>query len=249
MPAGIAMSGLEIFRRDVMTDNVLLTGANRGIGLEMVRQYASAGWRVYACCRQPERAVELNGLARSSAGRVSVHPLDVTSPVQIAALPAILGAQPLDLLINNAGVYGQDDASFGNTDVRAWLEAFHVNAVAPLKIMEALVEPVARSRRRVMACVSSKMGSMADNRSGGSYVYRSSKAALNAVVTSAAIDLRHRGITVVALNPGWVKTDMGGPNAEITVAESVDALRALLDRLGPADSGRFIDVDGTTIPW
>jgi len=232
-----------------MADKVLITGANRGIGLELARQYASAGWRVHACCRQPERAVELNRVAAASAGRLSVHPLDVTSPVQIAALPAALGDEPLDLLINNAGIYGQDDASFGNTDVRAWLQAFHVNAIAPLKVMEALVEPVARSGRRVMACVSSKMGSMADNRSGGSYVYRSSKAALNAVVTSAAVDLRHRGVTVVALNPGWVKTDMGGPNAEITVAESVAALRTILDRLRPADSGRFIDVDGTTIPW
>ena len=232
-----------------MADKVLITGATRGIGLEMARQYASGGWRVHACCRQPERAVELNRVAAGSAGRVSVHPLDVTNPSQIAALPAILGDQPLDLLINNAGIYGQDDASFGTTDVRAWLETFHVNAIAPLKVMEALVEPVARSRRRVIACMSSKMGSMADNRSGGSYVYRSSKAALNAVVMSAAVDLRHRGITVVALNPGWVKTDMGGPNAEITVVESVTALRAILDEVGLADSGRFIDVDGTTIPW
>jgi NAD(P)-dependent dehydrogenase (short-subunit alcohol dehydrogenase family) len=232
-----------------MADNVLVTGANRGIGLELVRQHAAAGWRVYACCRQPERAVELNRLAAGARGQVSVHPLDVTNAGQIAALPAILGGQPLERLINNAGIYGQDDAGFGNTDVRAWLETFHVNSIAPLKIMEALLEQVARSRRRVMACVSSKMGSMADNRSGGSYVYRSSKAALNAVVMSAAVDLRRRGIVVVALNPGWVKTDMGGPNAEITTAESVGALRAILDRLGPVDSGRFIDVDGTTIPW
>ena len=232
-----------------MADKVLITGANRGIGLEMARQYAAAGWRVHACCRQPERAVALNRLAAASAGGLSVHPLDVINAAQVASLPALLGEEPLDLLINNAGVYGQDDASFGNTDVRAWLHALQVNAIAPLQIMEALVEPVARSRRRVMACMSSKMGSMADNRSGGSYVYRSSKAALNAVVMSAAVDLRSRGITVVALNPGWVKTDMGGPGAEIDVTESVDALRAILDRVGPADSGRFIDVDGTTIPW
>lgn len=232
-----------------MTDKVLITGANRGIGLEMARQYAADGWRVYACCRQPERAPALSRLAADTAGRLSVHPLDVTNAAQVAALSAVLGDDSLDLLINNAGIYGQDDAGFGNTDVAAWLRTFEVNAIAPLKIMEALVDAVARSRRRVMACVSSKMGSMADNRSGGSYVYRSSKAALNAVVMSAAVDLRRRGIAVVALNPGWVKTDMGGPNAEITVTESVTALRALLDRVGPADSGRFIDVDGTTIPW
>lgn len=232
-----------------MADKVLITGANRGLGLEMARQYASDGWRVYACCRQPERAHDLGRLAAATDGRLSIHPLEVTNAAQVAALPAVLGDDSLDLLINNAGVYGQDDAGFGNTDVQAWLRTFEVNAIAPLKIMEALVDAVARSRRRVMACVSSKMGSMADNRSGGSYVYRSSKAALNAVVVSAAVDLRHRGITVVALNPGWVKTDMGGPNAEITVTESVTALRAVLDGLGPSDSGWFIDVDGTTIPW
>ena len=232
-----------------MKDKVLVTGANRGIGLEFARQYAETGWRVYACCRQPERAVELGRLAAVSEGRISIHPLDVTNATQIAALPAVLGDQPLDMLINNAGVYGQDDADFGNTDIHAWLHAFHVNAVGPLKVMEALAGHLVQGRRRVIACLSSKMGSMADNRSGGSYVYRSSKAALNAIVVSAAVDLRARGITVVALHPGWVMTDMGGPNAQISVAESVGALRALLDGLTVADSGRFIDLDGSTIPW
>ena len=230
-------------------ESILITGANRGIGLEFAHEYAAAGWRVYACCRRPELARELSRLAAASEGQVSIHPLDVTSPAQVAALPAVLGREPLDLLVNNAGIYGPDDGGFGSTDVAAWLATFHVNAIAPLKIMEALAAHVARSRRKLVACVSSKMGSMADNSSGGSYAYRSSKAALNAVVASAALDLRPRGITVVALNPGWVKTDMGGPNAEIGVAESVSALRAILDRLTLADSGRFIDVDGATIPW
>jgi len=232
-----------------MADTVLVTGANRGIGLEFVRQYLQAGWRVHACCRRPEKAPELSRLAASANGLLSVHPLDVTNPAQLAALPAVLGAEALDILINNAGVYGQDDADFGNTDVAAWLETFHVNAVAPLKIMEALVGRVAASRRRIMACLSSKMGSMADNRSGGSYVYRSSKAALNAVVKSAAVDLMPRGVMVVALHPGWVKTDMGGPNAEISTLESVRAMRHILDTLTRSDSGRFIDIDGSTIPW
>lgn len=232
-----------------MKDVVLVTGANRGIGLEFSRQYAESGWRVYASCREPERATELGRLAAAGGGRISIHPLDVTNTAHVAALPAVLGDQPLDMLISNAGIYGQEDADFGNTDVRAWLHAFHVNTIAPLKIMEALAGHVARGRRRVVACLSSKMGSMADNRSGGSYVYRSSKAALNAVVASAAVDLRSRGVTVVALHPGWVKTDMGGPNAELTVAASVSAMRALLDGLTVADSGRFIDVDGSTIPW
>jgi NAD(P)-dependent dehydrogenase (short-subunit alcohol dehydrogenase family) len=232
-----------------MPDTVLVTGANRGIGLELVHQYVQAGWRVHACCRRPEKAPELSRLAAAADGLLSIHPLDVTNATQLAALPGILGAAPLDVLINNAGVYGQDDADFGNTDVAAWLETFHVNAIAPLKVMEALVSRVAASRRRIMACLSSKMGSMADNRSGGSYVYRSSKAALNAVVKSAAVDLMPRGVVVVALHPGWVKTDMGGPNAEIGVIESVRAMRHVLDTLTRSDSGRFIDIDGSTIPW
>ena len=232
-----------------MNGKVLVTGANRGIGLEFARQYAAARWRVYACCRHPERATELSRLAAGSDGEVSIHPLDVTNPVQIAALKAVFATETLDLLINNAGVYGQDDADFGNTDVEAWLQTFRVNAIAPMKLMEALADAVARSRRGVIACLSSKMGSMADNRSGGSYVYRSSKAALNAVVKSAAVDLRPRGLTVVALHPGWVKTDMGGANAEISVTQSVGAMCAVLDSLDIADSGRFIDVDGSTIPW
>jgi NAD(P)-dependent dehydrogenase (short-subunit alcohol dehydrogenase family) len=229
-------------------ERVLITGANRGIGLGLAREYAAAGWRVHACCRRPEMARELSRLAAGTEGRVSIHSLDVTNPAQVAALPAILEGEPLDLLVNNAGVYGPEDA-FGSTDRASWLAAFHVNAIAPMQIMEALAAPVARSRRKLMACVSSKMGSMADNRSGGSYAYRSSKAALNAVVASAALDLRPRGITVVALNPGWVKTDMGGPHAEIGVAESAIALRGIFDHLTLADSGRFIDIDGATIPW
>lgn len=232
-----------------MSGSILITGANRGIGLEFVRQYADQGWRVYAGCRQPETALDLNRLVAGSGGLISVHPLDVTNATQIGAMQAVLGRAPLDILLNNAGIYGQDDARFGNTDPERWLETFRVNAIAPMKLMEALVENVAASERRIMATLSSKMGSMADNGSGGSYVYRSSKAALNAVVVSAAIDLRPRDITVVALHPGWVKTDMGGPNAEIGVQESVAGLRGILDRITLADNGSFFDVDGSLIPW
>jgi NAD(P)-dependent dehydrogenase (short-subunit alcohol dehydrogenase family) len=232
-----------------VSNSILITGANRGIGLELVRQYADAEWRVYACCRQPESALPLNRIAAASAGRVSVHPLDVTKPAHIVAMQAVLGQTPLDILLNNAGIYGQGDADFGNTDVDRWLETFRINSIAPMKLMEALVENVASSERRIMATMSSKMGSMADNGSGGSYVYRSSKAAVNAVMKSASVDLKRRGITAVALHPGWVLTDMGGPNAEITTEQSVTQLRAILDRLTLADSGSFFDIDGSLIPW
>jgi len=232
-----------------MTKTVLITGTSRGIGLEFARQYSEAGWRVFAACRRPQAAHDLNALAAASGGSMTVHPLDVTDPSQLQALQQAIGATPLDLLLNNAGIYGQASAVFGHTDAGKWLEAFRVNTIAPMKIMEAFVSNVAASDTRLMAALSSKMGSMADNHSGGSYVYRSSKAALNAVMKSAAVDLRDRGVTVVALHPGWVRTDMGGASAEISTAESVAHLRRILDRVTAADSGSFFDVDGSIVPW
>lgn len=232
-----------------MTETVLITGANRGIGLELVRQYAQAGNTVIACCREPARATELRDIAYASDGRVDVQPLEVTDAAQIRRLAAQLKGEPIDILLNVAGIIGQEDDEFGHVDEARWLEAFRVNSIAPLKIMEALVENVAASRRKVMAAMSSKMGSMSDNGSGGYYVYRSSKAALNAVIKSAAIDLRPASICVVALHPGWVQTAMGGPDAEITPRESVLRLRQILDRVTLRDSGKFFDVDGSEIPW
>ena len=231
-----------------MKETLLLTGSNRGIGLELVRQYAAAGWRIHACCRQPEQATELQALAADNPD-IRVHQRDVTDHGRIATLARELDEQPIDLLFNNAGIYGQDDAGFGNTDERLWLQAMRVNVIGPMKMMEAFVDHVAASRHRLIATLSSKMGSMADNGSGGSYVYRSSKAALNAILKSAAIDLQPRGIRVAILHPGWVKTSMGGPHAEISTGESVTAMRRILADMGAEDSGTFFDIDGSTIPW
>jgi NAD(P)-dependent dehydrogenase (short-subunit alcohol dehydrogenase family) len=227
----------------------LITGCNRGIGLELARQYAQAGWRVFATCRNPKGAYSLNAIAAGSQGRVTVHRLDVTCAEELDGVVAAVGPTPLDLLINNAGTAGQPNSPFGSTDVGAWSEAFRVNAIAPVKLMEAFVTVVGKSRGRLIACLGSKMGSISGNSSGGSYVYRSSKAALNAVVRTAALDLRPKGITVVAIHPGWVKTDMGGPNAQIAVADSVRRLRELLERVSLADSGSFLNFDGSLIPW
>lgn len=228
---------------------VLVTGASRGIGLEFVRQYAQEGWRVHAGARSPENAHELMKLAAEHRDRIQVHPLDVTNGRHIAMLAATLADTPIDLLVNNAGVYGGDHQEFGETDEAAWLDCLRTNVIAPMKIMEALVDRVAASKRKVIATLSSKMGSMADNGSGGSYHYRSAKAAVNAVMVSAAIDLAPRGITAVVLHPGWVRTEMGGPGAEITTTTSVERLRRILDGLTPQDAGSFFDVDGSIIPW
>ena len=229
--------------------NLLLTGASRGIGLAMVNYCIEKNWRVFACCRNPYQAEKLLALAQMSKQNVSVHVLDASDVATIQALSYELRNEKIDILINNAGAYGSDKNNFGNVDVNNWLETFMINAVAPLKIAEAFIEQLKIGDEKVIACMSSKMASMDDNDSGGGYIYRSSKAALNSVVKSMSVDLRDSDIKCVALHPGWVKTDMGGPNAEITARESVTKLFDIILSCRPVDNGRFIDIDSTTIKW
>ena len=224
--------------------NVLITGANRGIGLEFARSFAADGWRVHACCRHPDKATELKALD----GDVVRHRLDVTNGLQAASLARELADEPLDLLINNAGIYGPRDA-FGQTDKEAWAEVFKVNTMAPMRMAERFADHLANGDRKLLANISSRMGSIAQYDGGGSYIYRSSKAALNMVGKGLAADLAPRGITVVMFHPGWVRTDMGGAEAELTPAESVAGMRKVLDQLTPADSGGFFGYDGSEIPW
>ncbi len=229
---------------------VLVTGANRGIGLEFARQYAADGWKVHACCRAPAGAEVLRQLAARHPGAVTMHALDLANLAQIGRLATALDQVAIDVLINNAGIYpDRNSRGFGDTDVAAWELAFRVNTIAPMKMAEAFVGHVAASEGRRMAFLTSKMGSMGDNGSGGCYLYRSSKAALNAVAKSLAIDLAPRGIRIALLHPGWVQTDMGGPDAWITAEQSVTGMRRLLNGLSPAQSGRFFAYDGQEVPW
>jgi NAD(P)-dependent dehydrogenase (short-subunit alcohol dehydrogenase family) len=165
------------------------------------------------------------------------------------ALKKALKGKPVDILINNAGVHALGASQFGKTDDEAWEEAVAVNLIAPMKMMEHFVENIAMSDKKLIASMSSKMGSMNDNGSGGAYAYRATKAALNAVMVSAAHDLRHLDITALILHPGWVRTDMGGPHGEISVEQSGEMLRKILDVCDITDSGTFFDIDGTVIPW
>ncbi len=229
--------------------NILITGANRGIGLEMVKYCMEQGWSVYACCRNPHNAEQLFKIAKLSNGQISVHIADMLELSTLQALSYELRNEPIDMLINNAGIYGSDKNTFGSVDAPGWLQAFQVNSIAPLKMVEAFSEQLFMGKRKIVACMSSKMASMADNGYGNSYIYRSSKAALNAVVKSLSIDLKDHGVICVALHPGWVKTDMGGPDAEITTRQSVKQLFTHLKKLTINDSGRFIDIDGSDIPW
>ncbi len=231
-----------------MLKTILITGSNRGIGLALTRYYAQLGWQVYACCRRPESADALNELARHN-DKISIHSLDVTDTQQIKNLANKLTGIPVDILFNNAGVYGPYDVYLGNTDEAQWLQCMRVNTIAPLKMVEHFTDHVAMSHHKLIATMSSKMASMDDNGSGGSYLYRSSKAALNAVMKSAAIDLLAKQIKVAILHPGWVRTDMTGPEAEITPQESVVRLVKNLAAVSLDNSGSFIDIDGSVIPW
>ena len=228
---------------------LLITGANRGIGLELCRQYLADGWDVHACCREPSSAKALNELAISNTKTLTIHALEVTNENQMDALKNTLKDKPVDILINNAGVYAQGASQFGKTDDKAWEEAVAVNIVAPMKMMEHFVNNIAMSDKKIIASMSSKMGSMDDNTSGGSYAYRATKAALNAVMVSAAHDLKHLDITALILHPGWVRTDMGGPNGELSVEESAGMLKKILTECDMSDSGKFFDIDGSVIPW
>lgn len=231
-------------------NTVLITGANRGIGLEFCRQYAADGWRVLACSRDPHKADALAKLAAQYPELVEIHALDVADHQQIERLAQHLGKESIDLLLNNAGIYpDSDNRGFGHTDYAQWMQAFRINTMAPLKMAESFAAQIARSRNKTIVTITSKMGSIADNGGGGSYLYRSSKAAVNMVVKSLAIDLKAGGVIAVVFHPGWVQTDMGGPNAMISAAQSVSGMRAVIARLTPADSGKFFGYDGQTIPW
>jgi NAD(P)-dependent dehydrogenase (short-subunit alcohol dehydrogenase family) len=223
----------------------LITGANRGLGLEFTRQYAAEGWHVIATCRQPQSAVALAAVP----GNVRVEALDVTDFAAIAALADHLGGEPIDLLINNAGVYGPSQVRYDQIDPAVWADVLAVNAIAPLVVSAAFVPAVTKGAHRKIVSLTSLMGSIADNSSGGAYYYRSSKAALNAAMRSLAIDLKGQGIIVAVLHPGWVRTDMGGAKAPLDVETSVQGMRRVIANLTPADSGRFFNHDGRELPW
>lgn len=229
--------------------SILITGTNRGIGLELAKLYTSKQWQVHACCRSPEATTQLQNIATKHTN-LHLHKLDINNNEQRKALADKLTQEPIDILFNNAGIYGNwDYQSFGNTHEEEWINAFQTNVIATMKMMESFATHVAHSEKRIIVNMSSKMGSMDDNGSGGSYIYRSCKAAVNAITVSAAKDLSRNDITVIAQHPGWVRTDMGGPQGEISASTCASNIAYILEQLSIDDSGRFIDIDGSTIPW
>lgn len=228
------------------TQTLLITGANRGLGLEYVKQYAEAGAQVYATVRNPATATALQTLAAQHPN-IHVLALDVADVAAIHALSATLSALSIDILISNAGTY--PDSRFGHVDPQAWLQAFQVNTLTTYYLAEAFLPQLRRANPAKLIAMTSKMGSIDDNSGGGEYIYRSSKTALNMVVKSLAIDLAEFGITVAALHPGWVRTDMGGPHGLIDVRTSIAGLRGVIAQLQPTQSGHFIAYDGKAIAW
>ncbi|MGB2131428.1 MAG: SDR family oxidoreductase [Marinobacterium sp.] len=232
-----------------MSGTVLITGCGRGLGLEFAYQYARDGWHVHACCRDLAHAEELLALEARFPDQIDLHVLDVNKDGQIKALDRVLGDTVIDVLINNAGYYGPKGVVFGGLERDLWRQVLETNTLSPLMLAQALYPRVAASRLRTLVFVSSKVGSIADNTSGAGYYYRSSKTALNQAVKSLSIDLAGAGVKVVSLHPGWVQTDMGGPNALVSAEESVRGMRTLIENLDQDQSGSFLDYRGELIEW
>lgn len=228
---------------------VLITGANRGIGLEHSRAFVNRGIHVFAAVRSTNDADDLKALAAAIAGKVTILSYDAANPDAPQLLKTAINDTPIDLLLANAGAMGDRSRSFGDNDVEEMLQLVRVNSLAPLKLAEALADNVAASDRKLMAFQSSQMGSIGDNSSGGYYAYRVSKAALNMIAKGISNDLRAKGVTVITMHPGWVKTRMGGQSAPVTVEQSVASQQKLFDRLTIADSGHFFNYDGKDLPW
>lgn len=230
---------------------IVITGTSRGIGLELTRQYLARGDTVEAAVRSGSQAAALKHLEASSSGRLRIHTCDVTHDGAVADFARAIeraDAAGVDLLINNAGVMGKL-TSLEALDLADLHAVFEVNAVGPLRVTRALLPLVLKGARRVIVHMTSRMGSIDDNRSGGAYAYRMSKAALNMACRSLAIDLKDRGVTTAVFHPGWVQTDMGGLHAPTPVDVSARALIEQFDALSPEKSGRFWSFEGNELPW
>jgi NAD(P)-dependent dehydrogenase (short-subunit alcohol dehydrogenase family) len=231
----------------ISMSSVLVTGANRGLGLEFAKQYAESGYRVFATAREPERASELAALAARSSN-LSVHALEVTNAASVQALSRELHREAIDILINNAGVMGPKRQALGQIDYDGMLETLRINTIGPLRVAESFVEQVARSQRKLMVAITSGMGSISDS-GGGYYAYRASKAALNMSFHNLALDLKARGVIAIVINPGWVQTDMGGSGAPLTASASIAAMRKVFDGMTVEQTGSFMNYSGGTYDW
>jgi NAD(P)-dependent dehydrogenase (short-subunit alcohol dehydrogenase family) len=223
-------------------NTILITGAGRGLGLELAAQYAKDGWRVIGTVRDDA------GKTRLEQAGGEAHRLEVSDFDQVRELAKRLKGRPLDILFCNAGIIGNRGMALGSFDYASWEEVLRVNLLGAAAVAEALVDNVAASEKKVMAMMSSRLGSISES-SGATLPYATSKAALNMLVKGLGATLASRGVKVVALSPGWVRTDMGGEGASLAPETSVAGLRKVLAGLKAGDSGKFFSYDGSAIPW
>ena len=227
---------------------ILVTGANRGLGIEFVEQYLNEGNEVIATYRSENSSIDLFEMGNERSN-LKLLQLDVSSNKSLDSFAENLGNSPIDIFINNAGVYGPRNSSFGNVDEENWIPAIKINAIAPVLLTQLIIKNIRAGTDKKLIYITSKMGSIDDNKGGGAYVYRSSKTALNAVVKSLSVDLKNENIAVALIHPGWVKTDMGGPNALIDKDTSVRGMTEVISNLDISSTGNFFNYDGTIIPW
>ena len=226
---------------------VFITGANRGLGLEFVKEFSEKkDYEVIATCRDPNSSSDLTNLAKSNL-KIQLHQLDVSNTKNIQDLSKHLKNKPIDILINNAGIYRS--GSFNSVNKDSWVESFITNTIGPYEVIEYFLPNVLQGREKKVVSITSKMGSIDDNTSGGSYIYRSSKTALNSMMRSLTHDLRTNDIATMTLHPGWVRTDMGGPGGWIDVKESVSGMINQISNLSLQNTGRYIDYAGKPIKW
>jgi NAD(P)-dependent dehydrogenase (short-subunit alcohol dehydrogenase family) len=232
-----------------MSQTIVISGASRGIGLELTRQYLKQGCRIIAGVRKPSNANELQELSRIEKDQLQILELDVANDDSVSrfAKSAATYIQRLDLLINNAGVYLDQEQTIETLDSKMILETLNVNSVGPFRLTQAMIPLLRKSKAPKVATISSMMGSIADNGSGGAYAYRMSKACVNMFVKTLAVD--ERDLTAITLHPGWVQTSMGGERAPLSVEKSAEGLLTVIASSGPNDSGKFFNHAGRELPW
>lgn len=222
---------------------VLITGANRGLGLEFARQYHEAGWDVIATARDPDAAADLKALG------VSIEALDVADAASVAAMAQRLQGRPIDLLINNAGIAGGPAGRLEGAKMDDFERTMQVNTSGPMRVTQALLANLRAGQGKMVVSISSKLGSIELNTGGRSYGYCVSKAALNMFMRNLAAELRGAGFICIAMSPGWVQTDLGGPSAQLTPEQSIKGMKKVIDGLKPEDSGKFWNHEGAIVPW
>jgi NAD(P)-dependent dehydrogenase (short-subunit alcohol dehydrogenase family) len=238
-------------RNPSSTRRTLISGAGRGLGLELTRQLLERGDRVFAVVRSPEKSTDLADLARAHGEFLALVTGDVGDSASIEAARRKVASltDALDLVINNAATYGARGGTLETLDLAEVRSVMEVNLIGPLRVSQAFLPLLRKGRSPKLINLSSLMGSIADNGSGGTWAYRMSKAALNMAGRNLALELRGAGIPCVALHPGWVRTDMGGPSAPLSPGESVAAMIRTIDRITPDQTGSFLDRDGRQLPW